>query len=56
MHEAQKKLIELIDIKVESRYLKINKNPTKYKFSMSEKYPIHYDHEEEKKHEKRNRS
>jgi len=31
------------------------KDPTKYKFSMSEKYPTYYDHEKEEENEKRNR-
>ncbi len=32
------------------------KDPTKYRFPMSEKYPTYYDHEKEEKYEKRNRS
>jgi len=32
------------------------KDPTKYRFPMSKKYPTYYDHEKEEKHEKRNRS
>src|SRR3990167_8289902 len=31
------------------------KDPTKYKFPMSEKYPTYYDHEKEEENEKRNR-
>lgn len=31
-------------------------DPTKYRFPMYEKYPIYYDHEDEEKNEKRNRS
>jgi len=31
------------------------KDPTKYKFPMSKKYPTYYDHEKEEKNEKRNR-
>ena len=31
------------------------KDPTKYKFPMSSKYPTYYNHEKEEKHEKRNR-
>jgi len=32
------------------------KDPTKYRFPMSPKYPTYYDHEKEEKYEKRNRS
>ena len=32
------------------------KDPTKYKFPMSEKYPTYYDHEKEEENEKRNRN